>query len=137
MRAVEGLTAPICDLYLPGHCLHWIQLRKGSEITPRCGQVVSVEDGVITVKYLDRTSAYRNHQPDKIGVYVKVGGHVRVVERFGVLTSDLDQRSVNQFSIIDTNKPWRPCSRFESPASTTPEELAERLQERGGFSIRI
>ena len=51
-----------CDLYLPGHHAHWIQLRKASAERHRWGRLVAVDDDVITVSYLDGVGRYRNHR---------------------------------------------------------------------------
>jgi hypothetical protein len=42
----------ICTV--PGHFVHWIQLRKASDERHGWGTFVDVDDGVITVEYLTR-----------------------------------------------------------------------------------
>lgn len=123
-----------CDLYLPGHHWHWIQARKASETTPRIGKVVDVGDGVITVKYLDRTSRYRNHDARTLAKIAKPGMKVRVFERYGLLGVENDHFSGHRFCVVDAAEPLVPCS-YEPLVSVTPEALAERLRTRGGFSV--
>jgi len=130
-RSSQNVT---CDLYLPGHLTHWIQLRRTSEVTPRTGKLVGVEDGIITVEYLDKVGRYRNHNAQRVLTIAKPGAKVRVFEDYGILGIDLDHRSSKSFCIADADKPWTPCS-YEPLISVTPDALAKRLQERGGFSV--
>ncbi len=123
-----------CDLYLPGHCVHWIQSRKASEVTPRCGTLVEVTDTVITVEYLDKVGHYRNHDAGRILKVAKPGTKVRVSEDYGLLGVDMDHYTYRCFCIADTDRPWTSCS-YEPMVATTPEALAERLASRGGFSV--
>lgn len=123
-----------CDLYIFGHCLHWIQARKASDQPHRWGRAIEVTDGVIVVEYLDKIGRYRNHDPKRVQQVVQVGSTVRVCERYGVLTVEVDYRTTGGFCIADADEPWTPCS-FEPLSEATPEALAERLKERGGFSI--
>ena len=122
-----------CDLYLPGHCVHWIQSKKAWETTPTTGRLVEINGGIITVEYLDKIGRYRNHRAEDVLEVAQLGSKVRVFERFGLLGVDHD-RLTRMFCIADADEPWTPCS-TEPMTSVTPEALATRLQERGGFSI--
>jgi hypothetical protein len=95
---------------------------------------VGVEDGIITVEYLDKVGRYRNHNAQRVLTIAKPGAKVRVFEDYGILGIDLDHRSSKSFCIADADKPWTPCS-YEPLISVTPDALAKRLQERGGFSV--
>ena len=77
-----------CDLYLPGHKVHWIQVRKEDESdTPAAwGTFTGLDDDVITVEFLDRIERYRNHRPEHIQQTVQIGDTVRVAYRFRLLT---------------------------------------------------
>ena len=123
-----------CDLFLPGHLTHWIQQRKASETTPRTGRLVGVDDGVITVAYLDKTGHYRNHRAEEVLEVAQPGTKVRVFEDYGILGIDLDQRTSKSFCIADAGRPWIPCS-YEPLNPVTAKALAERLNQRGGFSV--
>ena len=123
-----------CDLYLPGHLVHWIQARRASEVTPRIGTLVGVADGIITVEYLDKIGRYRNHRAHELAKIAEPGTKVRVFERFSLLSVDLDNRTTKMFCIADADKLWVPCS-YQPLTSVTPEALAERLNTRGGFSV--
>ena len=128
------MAAQKCDLYLPGHEVHWIQAKKSSEVTPSTGTLVDVADGVISVEYLDRLAHYRHHRVERVLKVTKRGAKVRVCERYRILAVDLEQRRVKLFCIALDKDKWRPCS-FEPLTSATPEALAERLNFRGGFSV--
>jgi hypothetical protein len=130
-RSSQNVT---CDLYLPGHLTHWIQLRRTSEVTPRTGKLVGVEDGIITVEYLDKVGRYRNHRPEEVSEVARPGTKVRVFEDYGLFGIDLDQRTSKSFCIADADQPWVECS-YELLISVTAEALAERLNVRGGFSF--
>jgi hypothetical protein len=123
-----------CDLYLPGHCVHWIQARKASETTPRTGRLVEINDGVISVEYLDKIGRYRNHHPEDLLEVAQPGAKVRAFEGFGLPGVDINHFTTRMFCIADADRPWTPCS-TEPMTSVTPEALAQRLQERGGFIV--
>ena len=123
-----------CDLFLPGHCVHWIQSKKASEATPRYGTLTGVADGVVTVRYLDKVGRYRNHDAASILEVAQPGTTVRVFEGHGLLGVDVDHYRYRCFCIVDAERPWTPCS-YEPMAATSPEALAERLTLRGGFSV--
>ena len=123
-----------CDLYIPGHLVHWIQAKRSGDETPRTGKLVGVDDGIITVEYLDKIGRYRNHRAHDLAKIAEPGTKVRVFERYGLLGVDLDNRTTKMFCIADAEKPWVPCS-YQPLTSVTPEALAERLNTRGGFSV--
>ena len=123
----------LCDLYIPGHCVHWIQSKKAWETTPRTGRLVEINGGIITVEYLDKIGRDRNHRAEDVLEVAHPGSKVRVFERFGLLGVDHGALT-RMFCIAEADKPWTPCS-TEPMTSVTPEALAERLQERGGFSV--
>lgn len=95
---------------------------------------MGVEGDIITVEYLDKIGRYRNHRAEDVLEVAQSGTKVRVFERFGLLGVDIDHFTTRMFCIADADKPWTPCS-TEPLTSVTPEALAKRLEERGGFSV--
>jgi len=122
-----------CDLYLPGHHTHWIQLRKASAERHRWGRLVAVDDDVITVAYIDRIGRYRNHQAGKLLDVAAPGTKVAVCERYRILRVDVDQRTSECFCIAVVGDSWTPCS-YDALISGTPQSLSERLNTHGGFT---
>lgn len=123
-----------CDLYLPGHVPHWIQARKGAGDRASYGRLVEINDGAITVAYLDRTALYRNHDTRPLERVAPIGTKVRVSERYYLLGVDLPDHTCKVFSIALDDAQWTPCS-YLPLTDVTPEALAERLETRGGFSV--
>jgi hypothetical protein len=126
-----------CDLYLAGHCHHWIQARKASEsrTSPRVGKLEAIDDdGFIVVRYLDKIGHYRNHDVGRLVDITRPGIKVRVFERYRLLSVDLPDGSARMFCIAIEDDEWTPCS-YLPLTSATPEALAERLATRGGFSV--
>ena len=52
---------PACDLYLPGHVVHWVQAQKASEHRFRWGRLEAVDQAVVAIRFLDRIRCYRTH----------------------------------------------------------------------------
>jgi hypothetical protein len=125
---------PQCDLYVPGHMVHWIQARRASEHPHTWGVLDGVSGQVITVRFLDRVVRYRNHQAVAVLDVAQAGAKVHVSERYGLLGIPLENRDVGLFCIVDADEPWRPCS--VAPAGPVSfEDLADRVNDRGGFSV--
>jgi hypothetical protein len=123
-----------CNLYLPGHCVHWIQARKASTEAHSWGRLVdAVDDGIITVECLDRIGRYRNHQAGKLLDAAASGTKVAICERYRILRVDVDQRTSGCFCIAVVGDSWTPCS-CEALISVTPQSLSERLSTHGGFT---
>jgi hypothetical protein len=121
-----------CDLYLPGHCVHWIQARKASTEAHSWGRLVNVvDDGIITVEFLDGVGRYRNHRVETLLDIAAPGTKVAVCERYRTLRVDIDYRTSTCFCITGIDDPWTPCS-CEPLISVTLQSLAERLNLRGG-----
>jgi hypothetical protein len=95
---------------------------------------VGIDDGVITVAFVDKVGRYRNHRADQILQVAQVGEQVRVFEGYGLLGVAIDHFVSQSFCIADADKPWRLCS-IAPLISATPESLAERLESRGGFTV--
>jgi hypothetical protein len=123
-----------CDLYLPGHCTHWIQLRKASAERYDWGRLVTVDDDVITVAYLGGVGRYRNHRAETLLDIAVPGTKVAVCERYRTLRIDVGDLASKWFCIAGVDDPWTPCS-YEPLTAVSPEALADRLTKRGGFSV--
>jgi hypothetical protein len=95
---------------------------------------VGIDDGVITVAFVDKVGRFRNHQADQILQVAQPGEQVRVFEGYGILGVAIDHFVSQSFCLADADKPWRPCS-IDRLTSVTPESLAERLVSRGGFTV--
>lgn len=87
-----------------------------------------------TVKYLDRIGRYRNHTATDVANVASPGDKVAVCEPYGILRFDVDLRTSKCFSVANADGPWTPCS-CEPMSFATPDDLANRLEGRGGFSI--
>lgn len=123
-----------CDLYLPGHRTHWIQLRRASAQRHRWGRLVAVDDDVISVAYLDDVARYRNHQAGNLLDVAAPGTKVAVSERYRMLRVDVAQRTSKCFCIAVGDDSWTPCS-YEALISVTPQSQSERLSTHGGFTV--
>lgn len=123
-----------CDLYIPGHCVHWIQARRASIERHSWGRLVAVDDDVITVAYLDGIGRYRNHLAGKLLDVAAPGTKVAVCQRYRILRVDAEHRTDMCFCLADADDPWRPCS--EAPRGPISfEDIADRLRDRGGFTV--
>lgn len=129
-----GESRPPCDLFRPGHLVHWIQARKASEPPASWGVLTEVDDQWITVTFLDRVVRYRNHDAVSILDFADLGAKVRVSERYHVLGVQLANYEHKIYCIAMETDEWTPCS-FDPLVDTSPEGLAERLRTRGGFSV--
>ena len=123
-----------CDLYRPGHLVHWIQARKAYEGPANWGKLAEVDGDWITVSYLDRVARYRSHDLTTVADIAEPGAKVRVSERFHLLNIQLLNHLSKGFCVALETDAWTPCS-FEPLIEVTPEALAERLETRGGFSV--
>ena|SRR5271157_3565545 len=125
---------PNCDLYIPGHMVHWIQARLSWEHPREWGVLEEVQGQVITVRFSDRMARYRNHQVEAVLDVAEPGSPVLVSTRYGTLSVPSDHGSLWCFCIADAERPWRSCSVAPGdPASY--QDLVDRLEDRGGFSI--
>ena len=124
-----------CDLYLPGHNVHWIQVRREyeSDIPATWGKFTGLDDDVITVEFLDRIERYRNHRPEDIRQVAQLGDQVRVAYRFRLLTFYREGEHLMTYCIDDADNRSIPC-RAVAPVQSA-EDLADRLEDAGGFVI--
>jgi hypothetical protein len=123
-----------CELYIPGHCPHWIQVKRAAGTEPRVGTLVEIVDGVITVEYLDKIGHYRNHDAKQLEDIAQPGTNVRVFEDYRILGVDVEHGSRKVFCIALPGDTWTPCN-YEPLESVTPDALAARLSTHGGFSV--
>ena len=85
----EEPTSNTCDLYLPGHQVHFIQARKALE-SAAAGErtqatLVVAADGVIVVSFTDgELVRYRTHSTRRIRRIAKPGDEVIVCERYRI-----------------------------------------------------
>ena len=77
---------PNCDLYVPGHMVHWIQARLSWEHPREWAVLDAVLGQVMTVRFSDRVARYRNHQVEAVLDVAEPGSPVLVSERYGTLS---------------------------------------------------
>jgi hypothetical protein len=122
-----------CQLYIPGHSVHWIQAKKSYGEPHREGRLTAVSGDVLTVEFGDEVKQYRNCDPDRLLDIVGIQGRVSVCERYSILrTPSRDGHYV--FCIVDPDEAWVPCD-YSPLSSATPAALAERLETHGGFFV--
>jgi len=124
----------MCGLYLPGHCVHWIQARLGWEDTenlPEEGRLVDVgSDGTLIVDVGEEVRRLWNHQPERISdAAARRGDVVFHQPRWGLLAIP-QGASRYLFCVAPSESSHRPCP-VEAPTGTP----AELLRTAGGFSI--
>ncbi len=125
---------PECDLYIPGHIVHWIQAKLAWEHPREWAVLEGVQGQVITVRFPDRSARYRNHQVEALLDIAERGSSILVSARYGTLSVPSDHGSLWCFCIAEADEAWRACS----VAPTYPvscQDLIDRLEDRGGFSI--
>ncbi len=125
---------PTCDLYLPGHLVHWIQAKKAFEHRFGWGRLERIGEAVVTVRYLDRIGRYRTHDTAELGFHASPGDKISVCEPYGVLRYDTDDGRTLLVGVADDAAPWVPC-RYEPLEEITPDTLAERIRTHGGLSV--
>jgi hypothetical protein len=125
---------PNCDLYIPGHMVHWIQARLAWEHPREWGVLEGVQGQIITVRFSDRIARYRNHQVEAVLDVAEDGSSVLVSTRYGTLNVPSDHGSLWCFCIADADEPWRACS-IAPMGPVSHQDLVDRLEDRGGFSI--
>ena len=79
----DGKTSTVdtCDLYLPGHNVHYIQMRKSHENGPLVPGTLVAADGLdLTVELPEGVRTYRTHQTRLLKRVVPIGGPVFVDE---------------------------------------------------------
>jgi len=124
-----------CDLYLPGHHLHFIQIRKCIEHKRFvAGALLAVKGLDLTVELPEGVRTYRTHRTSWFKKVVRVGGPVYVDERYRVLRNAPAGTKGTAWCIATPEDEWTPCS-VASLRVDTPEALADRLEHRGGFLV--
>lgn len=118
---------PPCDLYLPGHLVHWTQaklaLRAGSERPVRWGRFAGIEEGWLVVRFLDGTARYRIHRPDDVAGVAASGDKVRVCEGLHFATISRRFEHVLSVCIACPDDPWQPCSEIPVPPRPRPARI--------------
>jgi hypothetical protein len=99
------------------------------------GRFAGVEDGLVVVRFLDGVERFRCHRPPEIAALAEVGDKARVSHRWGVLSLHRRFENVITVSIANVDAPWTPCSVGEPAEPESLDELAQRLEERGGFLV--
>jgi len=114
--------------------VHWIQARLAWEHPREWAVLEAVQGQVITVRLSDRMARYRNHELEALLDIAALGSPVLVSERYGTLGVPTDPGSLRVFCVADADGPWRTCSVApRDPVSY--QDLVDRLEDRGGFSI--
>ena len=132
-------TGGSCDLYGPGHNVHWIPALK-SVGNAAAGEriratLVVAADGVIVVSLADGDLVrYRTHSTRRIRRIVKPGDEVIVCESYRILGVPGPRGATRLFCIALDRDDLQPCSAAPVTAAT-PVALAEQLATRGGFSV--
>ena len=128
-------SAALCDLYLPGHDLHFIQIKKciehGSFVA---GTLRSVQGLDLIVEVPNGVRTYRTHRTSWLKRVIRVGGPVYVDERYRILRNAPRGTNGTAWCIALPEDEWRPCS-FKGLREGSPEALADRLEQRGGFVV--
>jgi len=132
-RSTGYLKPRRCDLYLPGHTVHWIQAMHSLDDEPAFGRLVDIEGGVLTLDMGHSYRAYRSHEPERLAEIVDLGRGVYLFERFALLRPY--RYGGYSFSIARADKAWRECT-TNFPDPTDPEAIARALNEDGGFTVR-
>lgn len=125
---------PECDLYIPGHMVHWIRAWLAWEHPRESAVLEEVQEQVITVRFSDRIARYRSHQVEAVLDVAEHGSSVLVSARYGILGVPSGHGSLRCFCIADADEPWRACS-VVPVGPVSYEDLVDRLEDRGGFSI--
>ena len=119
-----------CDLYVPGHLVHFIQAKKAweSDDPVRWGRFEGVDDGCLIVRFLDGPGRYRIHRPSEVMRAAERGDKVRVSERWRLASISRRFEQVLAVSIALPDDPWRSCS--VAPGEPVSfEDRADRLDE--------
>ena len=123
-----------CELYVPGHVVHWIQAIRSASLPHLDGHLVGVEDGLVVVIDIGgEIRRYRNHDIEHLVGLVDIGDPVRVCESSSILRRD-QGGGASCFSIAKVVDAWRPCE-SEPITDVSPEGLARRLETHGGFAV--
>ena len=138
-RAPDARSASDCRLFLPGHQVHWIQLRQADlddahRLEP--GRLVSAApDGLVVVDVAGERRRLWHHRPDHLAAVVAANGGVVLHQpRWGLLRSPSQAGGAGAcFCVTDRDDPERvPCS-SEEPVGG----LVERLLTTGGFTVTV
>jgi hypothetical protein len=133
---MSGIRPPKdCGLYLPGHCVPWIQARLGWEDQENQavrGRVVDIrDDGTVLIDVDGERRELWNHQADRlVEALDERGSTVWHQPRWGRLIVGPTAVRYN-FCVVAASAERRECP--EQPPDGTPWEL---LRDAGGFSIR-
>lgn len=138
-RAAVGRAASDCRLFLPGHQVHWIQLRQADRDDahrPEPGRLVSASpDGLVVVEVAGERRRLWHHRPDHLAAVVAANGGVVLHQpRWGLLRSPSHPGGAGAcFCVTDRDGPERvPCS-SEEPVGGPVEQLLTT----GGFTVTV
>jgi hypothetical protein len=119
-----------CDLYVPGHLVHFTQAKKAweSDDPVRWSRFEGVDEGYLIVRFLDGAGRYRVHRPSELTRVAERGDKVRVSERWRLASISRRFEHLLSVCIALPDDPWRSCSVAHSePVSF--EDRADRLGE--------
>jgi len=138
-RAPDARSASDCRLFLPGHQVHWIQLRQADRDDadlPEPGRFVSAApDGLVVVDVTGERRRLWHHRPEHLASVVAANGGVVLHQpRWGLLRSPSPSGDAETcFCVTDRDGPGRaPCSSEEPVGGPF-----ERLLATGGFTVTV
>ena len=125
-----------CGLYLPGHDVHWIQVKvslKLDAIRPEPGRLLDVEeDGLVVVEVQGVLHQLWNHDIARLERLVKVNrGRISYQPGFGLLRTSSGERGDYCFCVTEVEDP----ARRSCPVGPPTGSLSELLTTAGGFSV--
>lgn len=122
--------ATSCDLYLPGHNVHWIQAKRswGRQREDVAAVIESIDGDFVRVIVDGRVQVFRNHDLSRLAMLSAETPEV-ALRQPGLLASQN-----HLVCIAPADLPWIPC-RTHSEADGDSLSLAEQLISTGGFTI--
>jgi hypothetical protein len=100
-----------CHLYLPGHCVHYLKLKKDAEVglpwSP--GRFVDFEDDVIVVELHDGFHRYRNHRPNRVRQIAQADDRVSISAPYSLLEFDRHGHHLMTVCVATAEGQWVPC----------------------------
>lgn len=120
---------PPCQVYFPGHVVHWVQVNLSIGEPHLTGTLAGVGGGVIAIDFGEQITFFQNHEPEHLIKTIGIGGTVQICDKYSLLISGDDY-----FSILNTNEPLGPC-KYDALTSTSFDALAERLRTHGGYTV--
>lgn len=100
-----------CHLYLPGHNVHYLKVRKDAEIglpwSP--GHFLGFENDLIVVELRDGLRRYRNHRPNHVRQLIRSGDRVSVSVPYSLLAVDRQGHHLMTYCVAKAESQWIKC----------------------------